>query len=59
MGQSTMGILDVGDRLSQVYSHLSCVTWGPTCRHYPWTRELALATFHDVTRWPWASRSAR
>ena len=34
--------------VESVYSHLSCVTWGPMCRHYPWTRELALAIFHDV-----------
>ena len=43
-----MGILDVDSQLSLVYSHLSCITWGPMCRLYPWTRELALAIFHDV-----------
>ena len=32
MGQSTMGSLDVGSQLSQVYSHMSCITWGATCR---------------------------
>jgi len=43
-----MGILDVDSQLSLVCSHLSCITWGPTCRLYPWTRELAVAIFHDV-----------
>jgi len=48
MGQSTMGSLDVGSQLSQVYSHMSCITWGPTCR---------LILEHGSLLWPFSMTS--